>query len=138
MDITIYVGMALTEAPDEFRNDFQAELKQALRTIEGVKLLDFIGLENGTEVDVYRHDRKCTVESNLCIFIVDYPSIGLGMEIAYRLETGGPILVFRKANKKVTRMLTGALSTMNLTIDVYDSVAAIESRVRQELKRLNL
>ena len=57
---TIYVGMALTDAPEEFRDKFQNELKEMLRALVGVTVLDFIGLEGGSNVDVSRHDKKCT------------------------------------------------------------------------------
>lgn len=132
----LYVGMALTEAPEEFRGAFQAEIKKGLSTLE-VEILDFIGLENGTEVDVYNHDRTCTERADLCVFIVDHPSIGLGMEIAFREVSNQPYMVFAKEGKRVTRMLTGMLKKKVLPLHRYHEVDDIVAAVELQLKRLN-
>lgn len=133
----VYVGMALTEAPEEFRVNFQRELKESLGSIQGLEILDFVGLEAGTDIDVYNHDAKCTRESDLCVFIVDHPSIGLGMEIAMREAAGKPFMVFAKDGKRVTRMLTGMLNKKVLPLHRYKTVDEIVSAVQLQLKRLN-
>jgi len=61
----LYVGMGLTQAPKAFREDFQHELKSALRDIAGVSILDFVGLEGSTQGEVYSHDRTCTESADL-------------------------------------------------------------------------
>lgn len=134
---TVYVGMALTEAPEAFRVDFQHELKKALGRIYGIEILDFVGLEDGTEVDVYNHDRKCTEGADLCVFIVDHPSIGLGMEIVLREVSGGPLMVFAEEGRRVTRMLTGMLKKKVLPLHRYREVNEIVAAVELQLKRLN-
>lgn len=121
----IYVGMGLTQAPIEFREYFQNELKVQLREIEGVEILDFIGLEGSTEEEVYTYDRTCTETADLCVFIVDHPSIGLGMEIVFRLATEKPMLVFAKNESHITRMLTGMCSVENISFNRYSSVEDI-------------
>lgn len=37
----VYVGMALTHAPADYRDVFQVELKEKLRRIPSVEVLDF-------------------------------------------------------------------------------------------------
>ncbi len=133
-EVTMYVGQALTDAPDSFRVDFQNELKAALRKLPEVTVLDFVGLENGTAQDVYLHDRKCTTSATLCVFIVDYASIGLGMEIMIRHHAGGPVLFFAKTGRKVTRMLTGYIECMDKTLTRYNEVEDIIVVVKEYLQ----
>ena len=121
--ITIYVGMGLTQAPEAFRVGFQNELKAGLRELEDIEILDFVGLEGSTEEEVYSHDRNCTMTANLCVFIVDHPSIGLGIEIAFRLATGKPMLVFAKEDAKITRMLTGLCKIEQIQFYRYQEVS---------------
>lgn len=122
---TVYVGMALTDAPEEFRVDFQNELKDNLRALEGVIVLDFVGLENGSNTDVSRHDKKCTQEADLCVFILDHASTGLGKEIVYREMTGKPDLYFARQGQKVTRMVLGELEDTNKPLYRYASAQDI-------------
>ena len=122
---TIYVGMALSDAPDEFRIDFQDDLKSQLRTLAGVTVLDFVGLEGGSNTDVSRHDKKCVQEADLAIFILDYPSTGMGKEIVYRENTGKPDLYFAKQGKRVTRMVLGELEDANKPLHRYSRVRDI-------------
>lgn len=110
MPTSLYVGQALTDAPDSFRIDFQNELKQELRKLPGVEVLDFVGLENGTALDVYLHDQKCTQTATLCVFIVDYASIGLGMEIMIRHQSGGRVLFLPEQTVKLPVCLLDTLS----------------------------
>lgn len=121
----IYVGMALTEAPEEFRTTFQDEVKSALRVLDNVEMLDFIGLQGGTAVDVFKHDIACTTKANLCVFIVEHPSIGLGMEIMQRYHTMKPMMIFAREGQKVTRMVTGMLEQLNQPLLRYESAADI-------------
>lgn len=122
---TIYVGMALTDAPEEFRTDFQQELKRQLRNIDKVRVLDFVGLENGSNTDVSRYDKKCTQEADLCVFILTYPSTGLGKEIAYREAVDKPALYFAAAGSRVTRMVLGELEDRACPLYRYPSIGYI-------------
>ena len=128
----IYVGMGLTHAPPAFRDVFQKELKDELRKLPGVSLLDFVGIEAGTERDVYQHDKHCTETADLCLFVADYPSIGLGMEIIIREATSKPMIVIAHTDSKVTRMLLGMCEETNTPLvrykNVQDIIAAIQQR----------
>ena len=130
----IYVGMALTQAPQEFREDFQKELKDMLRSIEGVEVMDFVGLQGSTAGKVYSYDRNCTETADLCVFIADYPSIGLGMEIMIRHFAQKPMLVCARANISVTRMLTGMCIEEDIQYFSYTTVVNIVDRVKAEIK----
>ena len=105
---TIYVGMGLTQAPKEFRNDFQHELKAGLRALKEVEIADFMGIDDGlAPLDIYVHDRNSAEGTDLCVFIADHPSIGMGMEIAYRQATEKPMILFARDEIRITRMLLG-------------------------------
>lgn len=134
----IYVGMGLTQAPVEFRVGFQNELKTQLRRSADVTVLDFIGLEGSTPPRVYQYDRSCTEKADLCIFIADHPSIGLGMEIVFRLVSKKPMLIFAHEDASVTRMLTGMCEVEGVRFYNYKSVAEILFYLRTTLERLNL
>jgi hypothetical protein len=133
----IYVGMGLTQAPVEFRVGFQNELKKQLRRSVDITVLDFIGLEGGTPSRVYEYDRSCTEKADLCIFIVDHPSIGLGMEIAFRLASKKPMLVFAREEASVTRMLTGMCEVEGVKFFRYADVAEILFFVRSTMSKLS-
>lgn len=124
----VYIGMALTEAPDWFREGFQNRLKDGLRA-EGIEILDFLGLVVGDESNVYRHDREGAERADLAIFIVDYPSTGMGMEIVLRFVSNKPMLLFAQREKRVTRMLTGFASVEDVEftryVDTDDIVASV-------------
>ena len=125
--------MALTEAPAQFRDEFGKQLKDGLRAISGVVVLDFMGVIDGDDIQVFEHDRRCTLEADLCLFVADHPSIGLGMEIGFRYIQNQPMVVFARAEKRVTRMLTGALRLRDESVQRYDTVEDIVAAVRNML-----
>lgn len=133
---TIYVGMALTDAPKEFRNRFQVELKDRLRELPEVEVLDFVGLENGSEVDVYEYDRKCTEECDLMVAICDYSSLGLGMELVFRHFSQKPLLLFAHKEEYVSRMVTGFAKKEAKPYHHFDTVEDIIAVVKTELAKL--
>lgn len=130
---TVYVRMGLTNAPKAFREGFQRVLKDALRDIPDVELLDFVGLVDGNKADVYQHDRRCTEEADLAVFICDHPSIGLGMEIVFRHMAEKPMLLCAGANRKVTRMVLGFAAEEMHEFLRYESIGEIVLRVREYL-----
>lgn len=127
----LYVGMGLTQAPKEFREDFQHKLKQALKAIKDVEILDFVGLEGSTKEEVYRYDRACSEKADLCVFICDHPSIGLGMEIVFRLQLQKPMILFAGEGVVVTRMLTGMCAVEKVPFLRYTDAQQIALRVNE-------
>jgi hypothetical protein len=133
MAFTIYVGMALTEAPAEFREQFQKELKDGLRALSGVRLLDFVGLVADDAATVYRHDTTCAREANLCVFVCDYPSTGLGFEIRERHATRLAMMLFAEEGRRITRLITGFAEVENIPFARYRSTADIVAHVQEWL-----
>ncbi len=100
----IYVGCALTHAPEKFRKDVIL-LKEELR--KHYDVLDFVGLKGLTPRKVYKHDTSCVRSCDLFVSICDYPSLGLGFELGLAVEIGKPILAFAHVDSKVSRLVLG-------------------------------
>lgn len=103
---TLYVGCALTHATEEFKQSVQV-LKDRLKEVCNV--LEFIGLIDGTEQDVYNHDiNVCVRGCDLFVGICDMASIGLGYELSVQIEDRKmPALAVAHTNSKVTRLVLG-------------------------------
>lgn len=130
---TIYVGMGLTNAPDEFRKNFHDDLKARLREIEDIEILDFFWTSNsptaGDDVEVYELDESHAQSADLFVAILDYPSTGLGMEIMIRHTTGKPTLFLAKQGMKVSRMPIGYLKKFDIPRYSYASVDDIIEKI---------
>ena len=105
-NLSLYVGCALTHAPEEFKQNVQA-LKNRLKKI--CHVFEFIGLINGTEQDVYNHDiNVCVRGCDLFVGICDMASIGLGYELSVQIEDRKmPALAVAQTDSKVTRLVLG-------------------------------
>ena len=102
----IYVGCALNYSGEEFRQKIE-ELKNILR--KDHEVFDFVGLTKGTPKDVYNWDiENCVKNCDVFVAICDYPSIGLGYELACALEKfQKPTLALAHEDLKVTRLVLG-------------------------------
>jgi len=102
---TIYVACSLTYAPKEFI----ALVEELKRKLSGVcTLLLFKGLSDANvPYDVYIHDIKgCVCNSDLLVAICDYPSTGLGWELAMQTEKRKkPVLAVAHKETKVTKLI---------------------------------
>jgi hypothetical protein len=57
--------------------------------------------------EVFRLDRQHVTQSDLLIYLADYPSTGAGQELVFAYETLIPILVIANRKTQVSRMVTG-------------------------------
>ena len=112
--IKVYFGCALTHAPGSFQKGIE-QFKDRLRKIEGVEVLDFIGLVGGTSTDVYKHDiHTCVQNGELIIGECSYPSIGLGWELGTAVEKHKKhVLAVAHTTSVVTRLVLGAECELN-------------------------
>lgn len=102
--LNMYVGCGLTVAPESFRSEV-ISLKDRLSA--DFSILEFLGLVNGTNVDVYHHDMKCVADADLFVAVCDFPSTGLGVEIERARQLGTPTLAVSCFDSKVTRLVLG-------------------------------
>lgn len=131
--IVLYVGVGLTKAPPEFKA-FAAEFRRRLKYY--YEVLDFVGLEGGTAVDVWNHDIGCVKKSTHMIAVVDDPSIGLGIEIREAIQCKNkPILCLCRQGNQVTRMIIGAAELELLTLEYYSDANDAILRTLSFVKR---
>lgn len=137
-DVCLYVACALTHTSESFRQGIEA-FKNKLRQ-RGYIVLDFVGLEGGTDADVYRHDSDCTHSCHLLVAICDHEAIGLGMEIGRRVERGLPtLLAAHRHVRKVTRMVTGAAAVEDFVrFERFDDLGHLVEIVDEHVVTLGL
>lgn len=102
----LYVGCALTNAPEDFRNNVEEAKVQLGKDWE---VMQFLGLQAGTSADVYNQDITSNVRT--CegfLAIADHPANGLGWELGVADERETPTLIVVKFGAVVSRLLIGA------------------------------
>lgn len=134
----IYVGCALTYAPEDFRKSVSL-FKEELR--KDFDVLDFLWakLQNPRDVDpkdVYEWDiNGCVRDCDLFVAICDEVSIGLGYELGTAIEKyNKPVLALIKKGKMLTRLVEG-ITNNNFSLKEYDklnldAVAFVKEKVR--------
>ncbi len=134
--LDIYVGCSLTQAPQEFVDSVES-LKDTLK--QSYDVFDFLGLVDGTERDVYDWDIKhCVGQAALLLAVCDYPSIGLGYEMATAIEKQGtPTLAVAHEDTKVTRLILG-VDAPNYRFRRYQSLDQVAEFVDEEIERHGL
>ncbi len=139
--IKVYVGCALTHASSKFKNDIYL-LKHNLKSMKGVIILEFIGLENGTATDVYNHDvHGCVKDGELIIAECSYPSTGLGWELGTAVEKHRKhVFAVARDDAKVTRLVLGAACERNpnYSFQTYNSFAGLLDLCIKKIKELQM
>jgi hypothetical protein len=105
----VYVGCALTQVSEEFREEFSKKVEELKKKLESICIvLKFKGLSDGNiPYDVYVHDiNKCVRKCDLLVAICDYPSIGLGYEMATQGESRKkPTLAVAHRSAKISKLI---------------------------------
>ena len=101
----LYVGCGLTYAPKHFKREVE-DLNDNLRA--DYKILDFVGDKPATNAEVYRWDINCVERCDAMLAIVDYPSLGLGWEMAAADHWKKPTLLVARVGREVSRLVLGA------------------------------
>ncbi|MEX0931696.1 MAG: hypothetical protein WDZ88_03015 [Candidatus Paceibacterota bacterium] len=122
MKTSIYVGCALTHAPQEYRDSI-ADLKWRLGHYFRVK--EFLGLTAGDEFAVYHEDIRCGVGgADIFVAFADYPSTGLGLELGaafWRFQK--PVLLLWQEDAVVTRLIKGIDDYPHLIRKTYKTLS---------------
>jgi hypothetical protein len=102
----LYVGCGLTLASEGFKNNVEL-LKDGLRS--DWEVMEFLGLTDGTEVDVYQKDIIENVGGcDAFLGVCDEPSIGLGWELREATVLQKPTIAVAHVDSRITRLLLGA------------------------------
>ena len=108
----LYVGCALTQAPEDFKKDVE-NIKGVLRERE-YDILEFVGDRPAAPEEVYRWDiEQCVVKCSAMLSIMDYPSHGLGWEMATAGNLGKPTLAVARVGRVVSRLILGAAEVIS-------------------------
>lgn len=100
----IYVGCALTHAPQAFKADIDL-FKDKLRPY--AKVLDFLGQAHPNVEEVFETDISYVRKCDLMIANVTHPSIGLGVEFGVAVENKKPIITLAYKDAQVSRFVYG-------------------------------
>lgn len=103
----LYVGCALAHSSQEFK-EFISSFKQKIAEETGIEVLEFLGQVKGTEAEVYKHDIEQVHSCDFFVAFVDYPSLGLGMELNEAITQNKKPLLFIKQGLVLSRMVKGA------------------------------
>ncbi len=128
----LYVGCALTNAPEDFRNNVEEAKVQLGKDWE---VMQFLGLQAGTSADVYNQDITSNVRT--CegfLAIADHPANGLGWELGVADERETPTLIVVKFGAVVSRLLIGASEAReHIQLQRYEDMSEIPAIAREVL-----
>lgn len=134
----LYIGCALTNLPSDKKEAFLrmiSKIKQELG--KSFEIIEFLGINDfsrASPFEVYNHDIKNSIMKADCFLAVcDYPSLGLGYEIATAVEKRGiPVLAIAHKDSIVTRLVRG-VDHKNFHFMYYGSVDEIIKKTLETL-----
>lgn len=133
----LYVGCALSHAPKEFCQGVES-VKADLRQ-RGYNILDFVVDESATPEEVFEWDLNCVESCDAMLAIADYPSQGLGWEMATATRLGKPTLAVAEIGRKVTRFTIGAAGVLpSFEFERYRYIKEVPAQFDQFLGRVLL
>ena len=135
----LYIGCALTNLPIDKKEEFLemiASIKKELSKY--FEIIEFLGIEDignarpFTPQEIYNYDiQKCVMKADCILAICDYPSLGLGYEMATAVEKRSiPVLAMAHKNQTVGRLIRG-IDHKNFNFMYYDSVDEIIKKTRE-------
>lgn len=118
----IYIGNALTEAPEQFLEEV-AIVKQEVRRL-GHNVLEYLGTTIGTPEDVVLKDLGNVEECELFVAICDHVAFGVGAETLHALHCGKQVLAFAQQDRRISRFPLGLAAKFPslYTFKRYDSL----------------
>jgi hypothetical protein len=129
----LYIGCALTNLPADKRgvllemiSDIKKELSKHFEILVFKGVSDLGSDHPLSAKEIYDFDiKECVLKANYMLAIVDYPSLGLGYEIATAVEKMGiPVLAVAQKDSVVTRVIVG-IDHPNFQFFYYNSAQEI-------------
>ena len=129
----LYVGCALTQAPDDFKKDVE-DIKEVLRKRK-YDVLEFVGSRSATPEEVYHRDiEQCVGRCSAMLAIVDYPSLGLGWEMATASSLKRPTLAVAQIGRAVSRLILGAAEVIpSFEFENYENIRDVPDQLDEFL-----
>lgn len=109
----LYIGCALTNLPLEKKEVFLKMISEVKKELsKHFEVMEFLGITDASMAEpkkVYDFDIKNNVmNADFLLAICDYPSLGLGYEIATAVEKRGiPVLAIAHTDSIVTNLIRG-------------------------------
>jgi hypothetical protein len=123
----LYIGCALTNLSSEKRDELLKNISSLRERLEDkFEVLEFLWVKmdpsKATPDEVYRVDiDECVKSADCMLALCDYPSTGLGYEMATALEKCGiPVLAVAQKDSVVTKLVRG-INKPNFNFQYYDS-----------------
>ncbi|MEK7463665.1 MAG: hypothetical protein AAB610_00890 [Patescibacteria group bacterium] len=136
----IYIGCALSSLSLEDRTNLLENISKLKEKIkDSFEILEFFWVRmdpsKATPEEVYRVDiEECVMVADCMLAICDYPSLGLGYEMATAIEKRGiPVLAVAHKNSMVSKLITG-VNHKNFKFVRYDSFDEVFQKVIQLLQ----
>lgn len=140
MKKTVYLALPLTHVKTDSEKDEIRRLILWFKETFDVEILKWAlntdsWLPEPVE-NIFDYDTERVLRADLVI--VFYPenegSDGRGGEVVLRLQTGKPILAFKKRGVRVSRYPSDCLKKHGVLIEEYDKIEDVEKSVRMALK----
>ena len=138
----LYIGCSLSLLPAEEKENFLQMIDDIKKKLsEDFEILEFLGIKDlggpkeFTPREIYDYDiKKCVMQTDCMLAICDFPSIGLGYEMATCIEKRGiPVLAVARQGRTVGRIIRG-IDHKNFQFYYYDSVDDLISKTIEALK----
>lgn len=102
---SLYVGCAIRNAPEGYVSTVES-LKKKFE--DDFFVLHFVGVSpTATAKEIYEIDIDCAGRADLMLALCDFPSLGLGIELAKRAELSKPTIIAYRTQTNISRMVLG-------------------------------
>jgi hypothetical protein len=139
----LYIGCSLTLLPSDKKDAFlemisliKKELSKSFEILEFLGIADLSSTHPFTPREIYDYDIKgCVMKADCMLAICDYPSTGLGYEMATAVEKLGiPVLAVAHKDSVVGRIIRG-IDHKNFQFFYYNSVDKIIEKTVETLTK---
>ncbi len=139
----LYIGCSLTLLPLGKKDTFLKMIKEIkVKLSKSFEILEFLGIDDlqtekpFTSQEIYNFDiQERLMKADCMLAICDYPSIGLGYEMATAIEKRGiPVLAMAHKDQVVGRIIRG-IDHPNFHFVYYNSVDEIIEKTLETLTK---
>jgi len=135
--VKLYVGCALNNAPEDFKANVFA-LRSIIAKDPRFEVLEFFG-SGGTSEDVYKKDiLECVENADIMLAVCDFPSLGLGFEIATHCKHHKrPLLAVAHTDSSVSRLIIGMYGEGPFTFKRYKNISDVPRIIDEWISTLS-
>ena len=140
----LYIGCSLTLLPINEKEEFLKMISKIKKELDkNFEILEFLGIADletthpYTPKEIYDYDiRKCVMKADCMLAFCDYPSTGLGYEMATAVEKLViPVLAVAHKDKIVGRIIRG-IDQKNFEFMYYDLIEEIIQKTIEKFDKI--